>query len=252
MKLIKNTKILFITLFLSCLNGTHATELGSLEFLTESYPPYNFKDGGKLQGIAVDLLTQASQSAGDPITSSKIKLLPWPRAYSKATEGPNIVLFSTTRTEQREPLFHWVGPISATRVVLMARKSDKIVINSEADIKKYIIGAIRDDIGEVLVKAAGVPDSSIKKIPRANSLVKMLNSGRINLWAYEENVSRWFIKQEGLKNSDFEAVHVLKESDLYYTFSKDINKEVVDKLQQGVDAIRGDKRRYQDIVNKYL
>jgi len=252
MNLNKLLNALTTSLLIALANLSQAGELTSLNYVTESYPPYNFKDGGKLQGIAVDLLSAASQAAGDPVNASEIKVLPWPRAYKMASDGPNTVLFSTTRTEQREPLFQWVGPITATRVVLLARKGGGIQINSEADIKKFSIGAIRDDIGEQLVKAAGVPDSSIKKIPSADSLAKMLNIGRIDLWAYEENVARWFIKQGGFNNADFETVYVLKESDLYYTFSKDIPQQKVDALQGGIDAIRNNNEQYQAIINKYL
>lgn len=244
--------ILAATVLLITTVFTQAGDLSKLNFVTESYPPYNFKDGSKLQGIAVDLLTAASKEAGDAISAKNIRVLPWPRAYKMATDGPNIVLFSTTRTEQREPLFQWVGPISATRVVLLSRKKDNIKINSAADIKKYTVGAIRDDIGEQLVKELGVTDKSIKKVPGADSLAKMLDKGRIQLWAYEENVARWFIKQGGMNNADFDTAYVLKESELYYTFSKDISSDKVQMLQKGIDAVRGNDAKYQAILKKYL
>ncbi|MCT7361129.1 substrate-binding periplasmic protein [Thalassolituus pacificus] len=163
-----------------------------------------------------------------------------------------MVLFSTTRTEQREPLFQWVGPIAATRVVLMARKADNIVISSVDDISRYTVGAILDDIGEQLLKSAGVAESSIKIIPSADALAKMLGAGRIQLWAYEENVARWYIKQSKLDNTQFEVVHVLKESDLYYTLNNNIPAETVQRLQNGVDKILNDKAAYQKILDRYL
>jgi len=229
----------------------HAGELKGLSFVTEAYPPYNFKQGGKLQGIAVDLLVSASAQAQKPITKKDIRLMPWPRAYKIAEKGPNVVLFSTTRTEQRENSFQWVGPISKTRVVLLTKKGSGVSINSEADIKKLTIGAILDDIGEQLVKAAGAPKSNIKHIPKAENLAKMLNGGRIQAWAYEENVARWFIKQAGFNNADFETSYVLKESELYYTFSKDVSKDVLETLQNGIDAVKS-SGEYDKILSNYL
>lgn len=228
-----------------------AQELNSLNFVTEAYPPYNFKEKGSLQGIAVDLLTSASEKAGKPVSAKDIRVLPWPRAYKMAEQGPGVVLFSTTRTEQREASFQWVGPISPTRVVLLTKKGSGVKIQSADDIKKYTIGAILDDIGEQLVKAAGVPNGKIKRIPKAQNLAKMLNGGRIQAWAYEENVARWFLKQQGYSNDDFETAYVLKESELYYTFSKDVEKDVVDQLQKAIDDVKssGD---YDKIKAKYL
>jgi len=215
-----------------------ANELDQLNFVTESYPPYNFKSDGKLQGIAVDLLLAATKKSSSLLTAPKIKLLPWPRAYNMAMMGPKIVLFSTTRTDEREPRFSWVGPIVPTRVVLLAKKSNAIVINTPADIKKYTVGAIPNDIGDQLVKKAGIASSAIKHVAKAASLAKMLGADRIKLWAYEENVARWFIKQEGLNNSDFETVYTLKESDLYYAFSKDVKQGTLDLLQKSIDDVK--------------
>lgn len=245
-------KVLGVMLLMALSQGLHAQDLKSLSILTESYPPYNFQDAGQPQGIAVDLLLAASAASNDAVSRSDMKVLPWPRAYKMATDGPGVVLFATTRTEQRESLFQWAGPIAATRIVLLAKKSSALTISSADDIQKLKVGAIRDDIGEQLTKAAGVPDGQIRKVPAATSLVKMLDAGRIDVWAYEENVARWFIKQSGLNNADFETVYVLKEAELYYAFSNDVSATTVQRLQQGIDQIRADKAQYQGIVDKYL
>jgi polar amino acid transport system substrate-binding protein len=230
---------------------TSANELDQLKFITESYPPYNFKEKGKLQGIAVDLLLAATQKSSSTLTASKIKVFPWPRAYNMAIMGPNVVLFSTTRTEDREAKFNWVGPIAPTRIVLLAKKSSGIVISTPADIKKYTVGAIPNDIGDQLVKKLGVTSSSIKHVAKAESLAKMLGAGRIKLWAYEENVARWFIKKGGLNNSEFETVYTLKESDLYYAFSKDIKKGTLELLQKSIEEVKASEE-FNKIKADYL
>jgi ABC-type amino acid transport substrate-binding protein len=228
-----------------------ASELDQLTFITESYPPYNFKSKGKLKGISVDLLLAAAKKSSSLLTAKGIRVFPWPRAYKMAETGPNIVLFSTTRTDEREPKFNWVGPIVPTRIVLLAKKSNSIVINSPSDIKKYVVGAITDDIGDQLVQEAGVKPSSIKHVPKAESLAKMLGAGRIKLWAYEENVARWFIKKGGLNNSDFESVYTLKESDLYYAFSKDISEDRQQRLQKAIDEVKA-SGEFDKIKAEYL
>jgi ABC-type amino acid transport substrate-binding protein len=252
MRFSKLLKFVFILLLTAGFKPVCAGDLTELEYITESYPPYNFKEGNQLQGIAVDVLVAATAAAGDPLSVASIRMLPWPRAYLRAQKEDGVVLFSTTRTEQREPLFQWVGPIAATRVVLMARKADNIVISSVDDISRYTVGAILDDIGEQLLKSAGVAESSIKIIPSADALAKMLGAGRIQLWAYEENVARWYIKQSKLDNTQFEVVHVLKESDLYYTLNNNIPAATVQRLQDGVDKILNDKAAYQKILDRYL
>ena len=233
-----------------------AKSLTELNIVTEIYPPYNLKVEGKITGISVDVLTKSLKALGHNYPVDNIKVLPWARAYRQAVSGPNTVLFSTTRTEQREKLFHWVGPIIPTRVVLLAKKSKDIKISTPEDIKKYKIGVLRDDIGEQLVLSLGAKESHLTRVAVAKSVIKMMNADRVELWAYEENAARWFIKGEGFSNEDYDTVYVLKDSDLYYTFSLDIDKSLVNELQKGIDLIKkpqSDEKEsiYDEILKKY-
>lgn len=246
---VKRVLVGFLCLLLVPL--AYAADLKSLNYVTESYPPYNFKAGGEVKGIAVDLLQEALKQSGNEITNKALSIQPWTRAYQSAMKGPNTVLFSTTRTEQREPLFQWVGPISDTRVVLLARKDSNITLNSVSDAANYKIGVIRDDIGEQLALSNGIPDAKLKRVGKAPALAKMLDKGRVDLWAYEENVARWFIKSNGLNNGDFVTVLVLSEGQLYYSFSPDVDPALVQQLQQAVDDVRGSSL-YQEILGRYL
>ena len=233
-----------------------AKELNQLNFLTESYPPYNFKEQDKLQGIAVDLLVAASAKVNSNISAESIKLQPWARAYRSTIDDVNTVLFSTTRTEEREDSFKWIGPISNTRVVVLAKKSNGIVISTASDLANHNVMAIRDDVGEQLLKAAGVPQKRIKRSSNANSIVKKLRADRVRLWVYEENVARWFLKKNNENSADYEVVHVLAESQLFYAFNKSTDDALANKLQQGIDMVKSTsasngKTEYDNILSKY-
>lgn len=97
---------------------------------TEELPPLNYQDGGQVSGFATELLQTVMQQAG---YSVDIQLMPWARAYRLVMEGPDRIIYSITRTPQREPLFHWVGPISPRQIKLYRLNSrSDIQINSEA------------------------------------------------------------------------------------------------------------------------
>jgi len=66
----------------------------------------------------------------------EIKSLPWKRAYRYLLEEPNVVLFTVTRTEERETLCNWVGPVASSQLVFFARKDSSLVINRLEDAKK--------------------------------------------------------------------------------------------------------------------
>jgi polar amino acid transport system substrate-binding protein len=76
----------------------------------------------------------------------EIRLMPWARAYKQIINKPNKILFSMTRTPQREYLFKWVGPIANNSFVFYARSDSKITINSLEDAKdeKYKVGTYLD------------------------------------------------------------------------------------------------------------
>lgn len=245
-------------LLLLCLGlPVSAEEPAPLSYFTEAYPPYNYSDDNILRGIAVDLLVSATQHTSKPVTRSQIRLQPWPRAYRTVVSKPNTVLFSTTRTEEREKLFKWAGPIATTRVVLLARKSKQIRIESPADLKGYRIGAVPDDIGEQLLLALGVSAEQLKHSTNGIALAQQLQYGRIDLWAYEENVARWFLNKAELEGDDFETVYQLKQGELWYAFNPQVSDEQVNELQQAIDSLRQQpgrvgKSRYEDILLDYL
>ncbi|USD42404.1 ABC transporter substrate-binding protein [Vibrio sp. SCSIO 43135] len=251
------TSSVLIMLFALLLSGQSiAKQLNELTYLTEEYPPYNFTEGAKVKGIAVDLLLAASKESGNAINIDDIHVQPWARAYRSTLIKLDTVLFSTTRTQLREHLFQWVGPLSTTRIVVMAKNSTGITIDEPRDLIKYRIGVIRDDVGEQLLLELGVPRDSMQESSYAKTLAEQLQKERIDLWAYEENVAKWWILQTGYNPDEFSPVFVLQEGELYYAFNKDIDRALIDELQQAIDKVKiteddNGVSQYQAIVNKY-
>lgn len=252
---------MLVVLFSLCLpllsHSIDFKALNDLKFITESYPPYNFEENGFLRGIAVELLLAATSHTTNPIKRNKIKIMPWPRGYHALSAGPGVVLFSTARTEQRENLFKWAGPIAKADIVLIGKTKSGIKIRTFKDVFQYTIGTIRDDVGGQLVTSKGYPEKALFYAADANSLAKQLEFGRIDLWAYPEGVARWFLKRNGFKESDFKTYFTLSELKLYYAFSNDIPDHLVDKFQKNIDRIKEKpgsigNTLYEDIIFNYL
>lgn len=229
----------------------------NLIYMTEEYPPFNFEKDGELKGIAVDVIERIFQIEKIGLTRKNIQVLPWARGYKYVLENENTVLFSTTRTKHRENLFKWVGPVAMSKVVLIAKKDKKIRIDSLSDLQKYSIGVIRDDIGEQLIRKAGIGKENIDAVSKGLINVRKLVRDRIDLWAYSESVAMWFIKKNGFDPNDFETVYVLMEvGDLYYAFNKNTPDPLIAQFQNALDRLKikdGDKKsEYEIIRDKYL
>lgn len=65
-----------------------------------------------------------------------------------------------------------------------------------------------------------------------------MNSGRIQLWAYDETVAKSVMNSAGLNNSEFEPVFILKETASFYALSKDVPKGLVTLLQSALDRLK--------------
>ena len=116
------------TIIIPCMASDQAVSAKDLTYMTEQYPPYNYQEDGKLQGISVDLLEEIWAKMGANLNRSVIKLLPWTEGYQRTLNESNTVLFTTGRIPERELLFKWAGPAASGEYALLA-KSIKISLS---------------------------------------------------------------------------------------------------------------------------
>lgn len=245
-------KIFFSKILISFLVVVQSYSL-EIDIYTEHYPPYNMKKDGKLTGLSVEILEAMIPYLDTKQTINDVKLTNWSRAYSIALKKSNSMVFSTTRTASRESLFQWVGPITSTRVGLIALKERNVKINSVNDLKKYQIGAVLKDVGAQLLIENGIDSKSIQYVKGTDAInlsFKKLANHRIDLFSYDINVAFANAKNEGFDTSKYEIVYVLNESELYYAFNKDTDKEVVKLWQKSLDTIKSNGT-YQKILDNY-
>lgn len=211
-----------------------------LTFITEEYPPYNFERNGELQGHSANVLAAILAHHDAMQTLDDVRLLPWARGYETALSEPNTVLFSTTRTESREDLFHWVGPIAPDRVSLIARRDRNLAVNSIAELNEsdLTIAVIREDIGAQQLHEAGIDAERLHTALTNDSALHMLARERVDFWAYGEDVAYWLMEEQGLDPDDFESVFVLSEAELYFAVNRETPQALVSALQSTMDHLR--------------
>ena len=232
-----------LVLMLSLLTSTAnlwAQTVDDLSFVTENYAPLNFEEEGKVRGIAVDALVAIFELVGAPKTVADIELWPWARGYQAVLNKKNTVLFSMARTEAREKLFKWVGPCAPSEVVIVAKKSRKIKIESPRDIGQFKTGVVRDDIGEQLLLQLGVKETALHQTNSGLSTAKMLARDRVDMWAYEKDVASWNLREAGADPSTYEVVYSLKKSNYFYAFHKETDDQVIATLQKALDKLKAD------------
>jgi ABC-type amino acid transport substrate-binding protein len=239
-----------IGLFIS--TSLSAQTLAETQWMTEQYPPYNFKgDNGQAKGITVDLLLAMIKKAGGTVDRKALRILPWARSYRTLEMDPNTALFSMTYTPEREKLFDFVGPIVSSHVSLIAKKDRHLKIKNVTDINKLKVGVIRDDIGDQLVVKAGVADKHIQRSAKSENMIKKLAAGRVDVIAYDPIVTSYLMKKAGMDPSQYAPVYTLKAGKMGYAFYKGTDPAMLKSLQNALDALKADGT-LQKIKNEYL
>lgn len=248
------TFILILSVILTVSSAAPAQQ--TFNIMAEALPPFNFEQNGIVHGISVDALIRIMEKVGNPIERSSIAVVPWARGYKIVQEEPGSVLFSMARTEERDPLFKWVGPITDLTLGLIAPKEEQIVINALEDAKAYKIGTVRDGAPEQLVISGGIEESLLDRISDPGLNIKKLQAGRIDMFAFNVPTTFYLMLQMGLDPGDYEVVYTLKETGLYFAFHKATADELIARLNTALQELKTPdptgKSDFDALVETYL
>lgn len=219
--------------------------------LTENFPPFNMaiddknfaRDDG-IDGISADLVREMFKRAG--IGYNLSLRFPWDRIYRLTLDKPSYGLFSTTYTEERKPLFKWVGPLAKTEWVLMAKPGSTLKLDSLAEAGQYRIGAYKNDAVSQHLESKGL--KPINSLRDQENVGKLLN-GEIDLWATTDPVGRYIARQEGA--SGLQIVLRFNSAELYLALNRETPDEVVERLQKALDELRSEGV-VEQLTNSYL
>lgn len=243
--------LIYLSLFITTI--VLSQELPKFKIMTENYPPFNMQVKDKTSGISVDVFEEILKRVNSKQNKSDIELISWSRAYNIVQKKKNTILFSMTRTNEREELFKWVGPIAHTVSGLIAKKEKSIKINSLADLKKYKVGAVLNDIGEQILLNENVSKENIDTTSGSNALIKSirkLDANRIDMFSYSVEVAFWEMKSNNVDISKYENVFDIKKLGLYLAFEKNTPDWIIKMFQDSLDEIKQDGT-YENILKRY-
>lgn len=168
-----------------------------------------------------------------------IEIYPWSRGYSMLQKGPNIALFPTTRTKEREDDAKWVGPILKVSWVLYANKASTIELYDLEDAMKVerICGYLGD------AKLAFLKGNGFKNLVtryRSSECAELLINNRVDLWIATD--SALFHHAETFPNliNQIKTAYSINTQYLYYALSKEISDQKVEQLQNTLNQMKLD------------
>lgn len=237
--------ILFITCML--IGGTAFGQ--AIQVVTEEYPPYNYSENSNVLGFCTDVVKEVLKRAK---LDFSIHSYPWSKSYQIAQSQPNVLIYSIARNVEREPLFKWVDVIARTEVYFIKLKSRvDIKIKKFDDIKKYKIGAVRDDFRAQWLSKQGITNQ-LNLVPSDSHNMRNLFDRKIDIFPVGELVAYNIAHQEGHAFNDLEKTMYNKDmsADLYMAFSSQTPDVVVEKSKKALFEIKKDGT-YEKIKSKY-
>lgn len=224
---------------------------------TEDYPPFSYQEKGKLKGISVEIVQEIIKRLPHSLglQGLKINFQEWDIAYKKALNTPGTIIFSLTRTPQRENSFKWVGSIAKLSMDLFGLKdtlsNDKnipINIKSPDDAKKYSIGVQNQSATHLFLKSEGFKKLDISSTPEV--VADKLFTREIQLWGEADLVVYSVLKKLGKKPGDLKKYYAIQPIKLYIGFNKETPDSIVQEFQNALDGMKKDGT-YDTIVNRY-
>ncbi|MGY0555781.1 substrate-binding periplasmic protein [Vreelandella sp. 2A-K22] len=220
-----------ITVIGSCSLPLHAMPL---TINTEEYPPFNYSDDqGQIIGSATRLLRDALRQAD---IEANFRLLPWARAYTEARLRENHCVYSTTRTREREALFHWVGPLVVNEWAAFSLAERGLNVDSLSGLNAWRVGSFREDaIGDY------VADSGINVLlaPSERENIARLKAGLLDVIVTGKATGEFMAYEQ-----DIALAHLFTfyRAPLYLACHLNVSKALLERLQAQLDALQGESQ----------
>lgn len=239
----------FVWLSALLLSGTAGAT--QLQVLTENLPPLNYQDNGTAQGYTTELVQAVLKQAD---VQAEIQFMPWARAYQQALSQPNTLIFSMTRTPERESLFDWIGPVSPRLIYLYKLRSrSDIVVRTLADCARYRIGAVREMAStKAFAKEAGLNEAQMELAPTVESNFRKFLLGRADLIISQDWSAAFMMKSLQRQPDELEPVLLLEQNHPYFlALNKQSDPALIQKLKQAFEKVQ-QSGLPEKLRNKYM
>ncbi|RDH42791.1 amino acid ABC transporter substrate-binding protein [Zooshikella ganghwensis] len=237
---------------LKCLFICTLSAREELELVTLQYPPYEYKDGDTVKGIAVDIVKEAFRRIHQPI---RIEIHPWARAIKKIKMGDADAIFTAFKTPERELFADYSNEVLIDQVIsLYTLKKHPIKFDGNLTaLARYRFGVVRKvSYGDTFDRA--LKDDVIKFIMISNSgesNFQILLIGRVDIVVSNQHGAKYILTELGSQNKVKELNPPLQSTPSYIAFSK---KRKLTNIRDQFDKVLKEMKEdggYQAIIDRY-
>ena len=164
-----------------------SAETTPIRIVTQSFAPLQWDNDGKPDGYVAQFIATVFERVKDkvPVEAAPVEFMPWKRAMLTARSVPNVLLFSLSRTQEREDQFLWLGEVSPYGQFFYQLKSNpEIAVDTVDELKGTGLRIGVQDGGNLhaYLRKTGLDASGqLMPITDYRQGIEMLYLGRIDL-----------------------------------------------------------------------
>ena len=221
---------------------------GELKIMTEELAPFNYKNGGELEGISVDIVKIILDKLN--YKNEQIEIYPWSRGLKILESNSKAILFSTSYSKERAKKFKFACPLIPLETYFYKNRSNPINIKTLEDTKNVkSIGVVNEFFNHQELKRLGFKNIDISS--KYETIILKLINNKVDLIVSTDlgfNFSR-------LNQIDFTQIEntglLFYKSDLCVAFNKNFPDEEVQRWRDILKEIHN-SGTFKEIYNKYL
>jgi len=215
-----------------------ATATEDLRIYTEQYPPYNMTTNGQpfahsakdITGLCTDVLNALLKQTE---LDYSIKLRDLSYGLNRAERHPDHAIYCVSKTDDREPFFDWVGPLSSIKWTLFAKPGSSIELDRLEDARQYQIGGYKGDVMTGYLTEKGFDVSAISN----NGLnARRLVQDQIDLWV-ADGLAGPYLAADASDVTDLTPVLVFRETPMYLAVHKNTDPAILEALNESYEKL---------------
>lgn len=206
-----------------------------LRIITVDEPPASFiGPGGQPDGFVVDVVQALQAELKD---QSPLEIMPEGRAMLTAQQENNVLLFSFSRTAEREHLYHWVLPVLQKRWQVYVPAQSQLQLKSLPDLRKLnAIGVVRGDVRESYLVQLGF--TNLVAVTGHQQNLQMLHNGRVQAIVADSLELAYALRQQTEQKAAPKLAMTLRSSNVYLIMPKAADPQLLQRWQQAAKILQ--------------
>lgn len=230
----------------------HSLSATKLQIYTEHFPPYNFIADDKVIGINAEIVNTLCENTN---IQCEFVFYSWQRSFKSALQDKTGGLVSTSRTDEREKRFQWVGPLVNGTVCAYKLRENSFTVDSLEDFLKYTVAISGKDVYQNVLERMGfVVGKNLLIFSDWHEEARVLQKGKVDFILASQFTLSEKLKSVSLSATSIEPLYRLSEDGErgnHLALNLEVPASVVAQLNRELIALRK-QGIIRSVTNRYL